>query len=255
MSTSPPTSSGVASVSGSELPSLMPLDGTYEAAHEFSTYANWLIPGRLMLGRYPFIEPSRRLTREQGEQQLAQILTAGVTTFISLQAELPEQSQIPAGGVGGFLAYRPVADLILSSMHGPPPMESLNALRNPYLNKFLPEPRVKGAPRPAELMYARYPIVDLGLPDQRKLMPLLADLRQRLADGQVVYLHCWAGRGRAGTVGACLLVDSFGVDAEEALQRVLRAYTTRENNGSCSPETPEQLAFVRGYADMKKSLA
>lgn len=31
----------------------------YEVANTFSSYANWLIRGRLMLGRYPFVEPSR----------------------------------------------------------------------------------------------------------------------------------------------------------------------------------------------------
>ena len=31
----------------------------YEVAHTFASYASWLIRGRLMLGRYPFVEPSR----------------------------------------------------------------------------------------------------------------------------------------------------------------------------------------------------
>lgn len=31
----------------------------YEVAHAFTAYSNWLIRGRLMLGRYPFVEPSR----------------------------------------------------------------------------------------------------------------------------------------------------------------------------------------------------
>ena len=31
----------------------------YEVAHTFASYANWLIRGHLMLGRYPFVEPSR----------------------------------------------------------------------------------------------------------------------------------------------------------------------------------------------------
>ena len=58
----------------------------YEQAHAFTAYANWLIPGRLMVGRYPYVEPSRCRTREQGEQQLRALLEAGLTTFICLQA-------------------------------------------------------------------------------------------------------------------------------------------------------------------------
>ena len=31
----------------------------YEQKMTFTPYANWIIPGHLMLGRYPYIEPSR----------------------------------------------------------------------------------------------------------------------------------------------------------------------------------------------------
>lgn len=40
-----------------------------------------------MVGRYPYVEPSRCKTYEKGEQQLDEILKTGVTTFISLQVE------------------------------------------------------------------------------------------------------------------------------------------------------------------------
>lgn len=63
------------------------LPGTYKDSHAFSSFANWLIPGRLLMGRYPYVEPSRCRTHQQGEQQLEQIITAGITTFISLQVD------------------------------------------------------------------------------------------------------------------------------------------------------------------------
>jgi hypothetical protein len=62
-----------------------PHAGGYEAAHAFATYANWIVPGRIMLGRYPYVEPSRCSSRELGEEQLTAIIQAGVTTFVSLQ--------------------------------------------------------------------------------------------------------------------------------------------------------------------------
>ena len=31
----------------------------FEEAHRFSAFANWIIPGHVMLGRYPYVEPSR----------------------------------------------------------------------------------------------------------------------------------------------------------------------------------------------------
>ncbi len=59
----------------------------------------------------------------------------------------------------------------------------------------------------------------------------LADLRARIGAGECVYLHCWGGRGRAGTVGACALADLYGLSADDALARVQRAFDTRGDDG------------------------
>jgi hypothetical protein len=57
----------------------------YASVHKFAAFGNWIVPGHVMLGRYPFVEPSRCTTRAIGEAQLEQILGAGITTFVSLQ--------------------------------------------------------------------------------------------------------------------------------------------------------------------------
>lgn len=62
--------------------------GQYEEVHAFSDFANWLVPDKLLVGRYPYVEPSRCKSYEDGEKKLQQILKAGVTTFISLQVRL-----------------------------------------------------------------------------------------------------------------------------------------------------------------------
>lgn len=62
-----------------------------------------------------------------------------------------------------------------------------------------------------------------------RLEPLLEVLEARLRAEEVIYLHCWGGRGRAGTVGATLLARMYGLGAEEALERVQRAYSTRKD--------------------------
>ena len=80
--------------------------------HAFTASANWIVPGYVMLGRYPFVEPSRLQEREEGESTLERILGAGVTTFVALQEEVPSQEEMPARGVDGFMPYKPTADLI-----------------------------------------------------------------------------------------------------------------------------------------------
>jgi alanine transaminase len=70
---------------------------------------------------------------------------------------------------------------------------------------------------------------------------------ERAKDQDVMYLHCWGGRGRAGTVGACVLGTMYGLSGEEALDRVQRAFDTRNDGGRKSPETPEQQNLVKAY--------
>ena len=80
-----------------------------------------------------------------------------------------------------------------------------------------------------------------------RLERLLVELEARLAAGEKLYIHCWGGRGRAGTVGSCLLARVYGLGAEEALERVQRSFDTRRDDNRRSPETEEQLAFVRRF--------
>ena len=61
-------------------------------------------------------------------------------------------------------------------------------------------------------------------------------------EGNVVYVHCWAGVGRTGTVVACHLIR-HGMQGDEALARIAKL---REAIGryDASPEMPEQRDLV-----------
>ena len=56
---------------------------------------------------------------------------------------------------------------------------------------------------------------------------MVEDVGQWLRAGEKIYLHCWGGRGRAGTMAACILVSLYGLTGQEALDRVQLAYDTR----------------------------
>lgn len=230
-------------------PSLL-LTANYEAVSSFSDYAAWLIPGALMQGRYPYIEPSRCLTREEGEEHLTEILQAGLTTFVSLQEEIAPQVKMPIGGQNGFYPYKAAADIIASGIYGPPPFEEIAKLRNRDLDKFLPprrKPKTYTDNRP-ELEFLHFPITDLGVPSRAELEKMVDALAQKIEAGGKVYLHCWGGRGRSGLVAACLLARLYGLTEDEALARVQRAYSTRlDPERTKSPETPEQFAMVKEY--------
>lgn len=225
------------------------LDHTYETMVSFTEYANWLVPGALMTGRYPFVEPSRCTSRNVGEEQLERIISHGIKTFVSLQGELPHQKDMPLKGVDGFQGYKAPATLIAAALSDPPTVEEMNGLRTPYLDKFLPPKKnaPKTSRRMIELEFLHYPIVDLSVPTMGLLDEIVNSTIERIQGGDVMYLHCWGGRGRAGTVGACVVGKMYDLSAEEALERVQRAFDTRNDGGRKSPETEEQLKLVKEY--------
>ena len=72
-------------------------------------------------------------------------------------------------------------------------------------------------------------------------------MKSRVDAGEVLYIHCWGGRGRTGIVAACLLGLLYdGMDAEEALDRVQAYFATRAP-GNPSPETEPQRQQVRDF--------
>jgi len=50
------------------------------------------------------------------------------------------------------------------------------------------------------------------------LNEIVTNLQERLTRGDCIYLHCWGGRGRVGTVAACLLAAMYGCVARVAVQ-------------------------------------
>lgn len=88
-------------------------------------------------------------------------------------------------------------------------------------------------------------------PSRCRLAALVKDLAARVEKGQTLYVHCWGGRGRAGMVGTALLAELYAMGADEALERVQRAFDTRQDEGRRSPETVEQRAFVRQFIEAR----
>jgi len=100
-----------------------------------------------------------------------------------------------------------------------------------------------GGSRPG---YSRHSIVDLDVPSLDLMVQILAEIESKITKNEVVYVHCWGGVGRTGTVVACHLINS-GLSADEALARIPEMRAGRFREDRPSPETPEQNAFVRAW--------
>jgi ADP-ribosylglycohydrolase len=70
-------------------------------------------------------------------------------------------------------------------------------------------------------------------------------IRDAMDAGKPVYVHCWGGIGRTGTVVGCFLVES-GLSGRDALQRLAELWQVVEKRQRRprTPETPQQERFV-----------
>ena len=100
--------------------------------------------------------------------------------------------------------------------------------------------------------YRRRPIVDRSTPESPAQMAEILDtIDAAIKSGRTVYVHCWGGVGRTGTVVGCYLVR-HGMNGDEALRYLNARWQTvaKRLYHPHSPETPEQWDYVRRWADL-----
>lgn len=106
------------------------------------------------------------------------------------------------------------------------------------------------APLVAEgIRVERHPIPDTGVPSEAEMREILDRIDSELDRGEVVYVHCWGGHGRTGTVVGCWLVR-HGRTGREALDRIaeLRAEVP-EADWRESPENDRQRRMVLEWSE------
>jgi protein tyrosine/serine phosphatase len=104
--------------------------------------------------------------------------------------------------------------------------------------------RELGVERGVETKHLRFSIRDHDVPVERDLMVrILATIRDEIAAGRPVYVHCWGGIGRTGTVIGCWLVEE-GLAGVDAIARIAELRSTLPDRTIRSPETDEQCGYV-----------
>jgi hypothetical protein len=106
-----------------------------------------------------------------------------------------------------------------------------------------------------EVRYHRFAIGDFGLPTPEQTKSILDTIDENLQAGHKIYLHCWGGIGRTGTVVGCYLVRR-GRTAKEALNQLGEWWkkVPKSHYHLHSPETQEQVDFIRNWAEHERNL-
>lgn len=96
--------------------------------------------------------------------------------------------------------------------------------------------------------HRRLPIRDFDVPTSEQMARILDVIDEALDDGHLVYVHCWGGIGRTGTVVGCYLVR-HGMGGSKALQRIERLRKGTPYAARRAPETQAQREMVLGWAE------
>jgi protein-tyrosine phosphatase len=91
------------------------------------------------------------------------------------------------------------------------------------------------------------PIRDTDIPTVEGMAGILDEIERALRENSTVYLHCWGGRGRTGTVVGCYLARQGLAVGEAALDLLRKLRQDDPISHLPSPETEIQAEFVRSW--------
>ena len=83
-------------------------------------------------------------------------------------------------------------------------------------------------------------------PTQEEMAGILDTIDAALDAGHTVYVHCYGGIGRTGTVIGCYLVR-HGMSGEEALEEIAGLRQGTPDGWKRSPETEPQRQMVQNW--------
>ena len=100
---------------------------------------------------------------------------------------------------------------------------------------------VKNITNGEKLDFVHVPIVDCSVTDDTTIYNLCVNLVERIARGEILYVHCWGGHGRTGTAICIMLHLMYKLSADQCLDFCQFVHDLRKipiNVGS--PQTKNQ---------------
>lgn len=95
--------------------------------------------------------------------------------------------------------------------------------------------------------YRRFAIEDFSAPSPALMREIQNYIADELLAGRRIYLHCFGGIGRTGTVAACCLIEK-GMTSRQALEELQKKFSfSASSKWATTPETEEQISFVKNW--------
>jgi hypothetical protein len=167
----------------------------------------WVIPDKLLAGYYP---GDRH--RDLMELKLQGLLDCGIRCVINLM----EPNERDHGGLP-FEDYEPELKRMAKANGNSP------------------------------VACHRIPIRDLDVPSPELMTQILDRIDASLDGNRFVYVHCWGGRGRTGTVVGCWLIRHGIADDENVLEKIRKLRFLDPKAHWSSPEMPAQIRMVLSW--------
>jgi len=101
--------------------------------------------------------------------------------------------------------------------------------------------------RKIDVQWERIPIRDVSVPTQQVMTVILDKIDRALTQKRPVYVHCWGGKGRTGTVVGCYLIRHGHAEGASALEKIKDLRRNDPRAYEPSPETRPQRDFVRRW--------
>ena len=105
--------------------------------------------------------------------------------------------------------------------------------------------RLAGGEPPVEC--CNMPIRDFDAPSPEFMVRILDRIDAFLNENRFVYVHCWGGRGRTGTVVGCWLIRHGIAEGRSVLEKIRELRRSDPGVRWPSPETPDQVLLVRSW--------
>ena len=179
---------------------------------------------------------------------LTSILKHGITKFVCLQQEYRAHGVTEAMWRNG-LALRPYYDDVVQIVGNKNQIESLKGFNIVDSDK---------------LSFVHFPIRDCDITDDDRVIEVAKSLVKAIGEGEKLYLHCWGGHGRTGTLVSIMLHLMYKLDSVAAMARCQEVHDLRQCPVAVgSPQTQTQRdqvtriinRLVKSHGFYKRSLS